>query len=127
MKPPRTLPIDKGPVTQETLRNHLDQVSKVLSNISHGTAFPPAPTAGQHTAISDPTMNVAGQKFIVTSPATPNTEFAINHTLGYIPTGWQYRGGSNPGVVYRSTTPWTATQIFLKETQGTNTFVIIIE
>lgn len=133
MKPPRTLPIDKDkPLSHETLKNHLDQISKALTNISVGTTAPgtagapAAPAAGTAVAVIDPDNNFAGHKVFATSPAAPNTEFAVAHPLKRIPVGFIYLGGSNAGIVYRGTSAWTNTQIFLKETQGTNVFTLLI-
>jgi len=113
-------------VNGESLRQHLDKVYKTLHRISFGAAPPPVPAVGTSVTIVDEDMNFDGQKVAATSPAIPNTEFAISHSLGRVPIGFTFLGGSNQGVVYRSTTPWTKTQIFLKETQGTNVFTILI-
>jgi len=130
MKPPRTLPIDRDGKghSPEAIKNHLDQISKVLSNISFGSNQPPStpPAPGGAVRLTDADSNFEGDKLFVTSPAAPNTEFAVNHNLGRIPFGFIFMGGSNQGHVYKGTTPWTKTQIFLKETQGTNGFSILV-
>lgn len=130
MKPPMT-PHDlvkSGKLDNESLRQHLDKVYNTLTNISFGsTKVSAAPAPGGSTTVKDADMNFDGQKVVATSPAVPNTEFAIPHSLGRVPMGFVYLGGSNPGVVYISNvTPWSATQVFLKETQGGNTFTILL-
>lgn len=123
MKPPRS------PDSDNTvgLRQHLDKVNKTLSNISFGATVPTtSPPVGTAVAIVDQDNNVDAHKVIATSPAAPNTEFAVNHSLGRVPMGMLYLGGSNPGMVYKGATPWTATQIFLKESVGSNTFLLLI-
>lgn len=123
MKPPRT-PDEHSP---QSIKQHLDKVNKALSNISFGSsAVPSAPAPGAATRMVDADSNFEGDKLTVTSTAAPNTEFAVNHNLRRVPAGFLFLGGSNPGHVYRGTTSWTATQIFLKETQGSNTFVILV-
>lgn len=61
-----------------------------------------------------------------TSPAAPNTEFAVTHNLGRIPSGCITVQTSNGGVIYKSGTAWTKTQVFLKSTTGTNEVVLMI-
>ena len=128
MKPPRTLPVDAPhrANSHEAVKNHLDQISKTLSNISFGSSIVAAPAAGAATRMVDPDSNMEGDKLTVTSPVAPNTEFAVAHNLGRIPTGFIFMGGTNQGQVFRGASAWTKTQIFLKETQGSNTFVIMV-
>lgn len=125
MKPPRK----PDAMTAKGIQQHLEQVNKVLSNISVGNTSQlglVAPAPGNSTRIIDQDRNIAGDKFVATSPAAPNTEFSISHNLGRIPHGFIYLGGSNQGQVYKGVTSWTATQVFLKETQGSNTFFILL-
>lgn len=113
--------------TPEAIARHLDEINKTLTNISFGgSAQGTAPAVGQSRAVVDGDMNFDGHKIIATSPAAPNTEFAVAHPLGRIPAGFVFLGGSNPGHVYRGATAWTKTQIFLKESQGSNTFQLLI-
>lgn len=123
MKPPRT-PDDHGP---KAIKEHLEKVNKTLSNISFGSSVPlSSPAPGGSVALIDADSNMEGHKVYAVSPAAPNTEFAVPHSLGRVPMGFIYMGGSNQGLVYKGATPWTATQIFLKETQGSNGFILFI-
>lgn len=45
-----------------------------------------------------------------------NTDLAINHTLGYVPTGYMRHGGTNTGNLIDGKTPWTKTTIYLQAT-----------
>jgi hypothetical protein len=135
MKPPRRTSIEisaiptraiVSPGVPQGVQDHLDRINKTLSNISFGSSMPSAPAVGQSKRVIDPESNFEGDKFIVTSPAASNTEFAISHNLGRIPNGFLFLGGTNQGVVYRSITPWTKTQAFFKETQGSNVVTILI-
>lgn len=130
MKPPMT-PHDlikrDGTVNAESLRQHLDKLYNSLHAISVGHTVPAsAPAAGTGTTITEPGMNIDGQKIVATSTAIPNTDFTINHSLGRVPVGFHYLGGSNQGVVYRGSAAWTSTTVTLRETQGTNTFTMIL-
>jgi hypothetical protein len=111
------------------LVEHLEQVNKTLSSISFGNttlSTLSTPAVGASSRILDADRNIEGDKFIATSPAAPNTEFTVNHSLGRVPHGFIYLGGSNPGTVYRGASAWSSTQVFFKETQGSNTFVFIL-
>ena len=56
----------------------------------------------------DPTQNMNAWKASGTTPATANTEFAIPHHLKYVPLTILGADTNNGGVLYRSTTAWTA-------------------
>jgi hypothetical protein len=61
--------------------------------------------------------NIQGNWFIVTTPGTPNTDFVVNHNLGYIPVGVLVMGKGASVDVYNSpTTVGTPTQITLRAT-----------
>lgn len=49
-----------------------------------------------------------------TSSATPDAENTVAHTLGKVPTGFIVYSLDKAGVVYRSGTAFTATNIYLK-------------
>jgi hypothetical protein len=114
------------------LKRHLEQLNKVVSNISlgytptGGAGTPPAPAPGNSVQLKEPNLNMDGQKILATAPVTPNTEFAVAHNLGRVPQGFIFLGGSNSGAIYRGTTPWTATQVFLKDTGGSNVFYMLL-
>lgn len=50
----------------------------------------------------------------VTTPGGADTEFALTHNLNRVPEGWILVSIDKAGIVYKSTTAWTTTQIFLK-------------
>lgn len=121
--------MDKGPTTAHAMKNHLDQISKVLSNISFGSSTPEskaviAPTPGNATAIIDNDSNMEGNKFMVSFPVAPNTDITIQHNLGRIPVGWIPLRLTNPGQIYIGSVGPTATTITLRETQGSQMAIL---
>lgn len=108
---------------EERVRYILDIMAKMLAgNISYGAVKGSDPTANQQVD-----QNIEGWKAFVTSPFTPNTEFAVPHGLGRVPIGFHVFQRSNQGVVYNSTgTPWNSSNIYLMETQGSNGLQLFI-
>lgn len=73
--------------------------------------------------------NVAGQFQQFTSHATPDTEFAVAHTLGSVPVGYLLLWQSKAGQFYQGPstgTAWTATNIYLKNTVASVTASIFL-
>jgi hypothetical protein len=72
------------------------------------------------TALSDGTAysgNCNGQWVNVQTPSTPNTEFAIPHTLNRIPSYFTHVNTDVAAQVYQlpdTGTTWTATNIYVK-------------
>lgn len=64
----------------------------------------------------------------VTTDATPDTETAVAHTLGKVPTGYILIGKDLAGDVYTSTggTAWTTTNIYVKCTVASVTVKLIV-
>lgn len=81
----------------ETSKDFMDNVHKALSG---------------NLTLSE---NVRGAALsgIITN-ATANTEFAVEHNLGVIPTGYIVTKKSAAGDIYTGSTAWTTTQIYLK-------------
>jgi hypothetical protein len=114
MKPQRTLVITPS----------LDNLAFWLQN--HATVLSGRVSFGSSMSNADPDRNIHCFKATGTTPATANTEFAITHNFGQIPNtlvGWDTNNG---GVLYRSTTPWTKTQVFLKCTTASAAFNVIL-
>lgn len=112
MKPPRT----PDSSSDSGIREHLEKVSKVLSNISFGTTLDNA----------DKGKNIDCWKASGTAPVTPNTEFSVAHGLGRVPITLAGQDTNNGGVIYRSTTAWTKTAIFLKCTVASSVYNIVV-
>lgn len=49
-----------------------------------------------------------------TSSGTPDAENTVAHTLGKVPTGFIVYSINKGAVVYKGTTAWTSTNIYLK-------------
>lgn len=59
--------------------------------------------------------NIKGKWVEFTSHVTPDTEFTVTHDLGQIPTGFLDVGYKDKaGVLYRGSTTWTTSSIYLK-------------
>jgi hypothetical protein len=119
VKPPRSLGLQQ---TWEAVQRHLEIVSKTLSNISFGTTV----------NNTDPDMNMQCWKATGTTPASPNTEFAVTHNLKHVPIGFMIVSTNKAAHIYKSTTAWTAAttstmgSIFLKCDTATVAFAIVI-
>lgn len=50
----------------------------------------------------------------VTSHATPNSEFSVEHGLAYVPSGRIIIDQDKAGSVYKGTTAWDESKIYLK-------------
>ena len=109
MRPTRSFGSENNP----ELRNH----ARILAgNISFGLSN------------TDPAKNVAGYHAQnVTTPASANTEFTITHNLGYIPQRFWVTNINANATIYQSTTPWTATAIYLKCSGSSTTVSLFID
>lgn len=64
-------------------------------------------------------LNIKGFWVSIITPGGANTEFTINHNLGYIPTGIHIISIDQPSIIYASRkVQWTTKQIFLKANVG---------
>jgi hypothetical protein len=106
MRPTRAnMPVDAQ------LRN----VRRVLTNISFGQGN------------TDQNKNILGwDSGNITTPATANTAFTVNHSLGYVPTRFQVHYNNSAGVVYDSGTAWTTSTISLKCSAASATIRVFI-
>lgn len=112
MKPPR-VPDSLEPMG---IDKHLQTVSKVLSNISFGSDM-------NNKSLD---RNVNCWKASGVAPGAANTEFTITHGLGRIPLTLGGYDTNNGGVIYRSATAWTKTQVFLKCTVASSAYNLVI-
>lgn len=62
-----------------------------------------------------------------TSSATPDTEEAIAHTLGRIPTYFQVGDINKAGIVYRGPTTFTKTHVYLKTSVASAAVKVILQ
>jgi hypothetical protein len=94
-------------ITRNALKDHnkelLDQIITYgVNSIDFGS-----PAVGP--------QNVKGFWFTVVSPVVANTEFTVNHNLGYIPSGLHViANDQDVSVKVSRKAQWTAKQIFLK-------------
>ncbi len=59
------------------------------------------------------------------TPGGANTEFAVTHTLGRVPVTF-FGHTDNGGVLYKGTTAWTKTTIFLKCTTASANYQLVV-
>jgi hypothetical protein len=85
-------------------------------NVSYGDTM----TNGQED------QNINAWKFQGTSPGAANAQFTLNHSLGRVPNTIVGQDTSNGGVIYRGTTPWSKTQIFVKCTAASSVYNLIV-
>jgi hypothetical protein len=77
---------------------------------------------------TDPAKNLVGSHAIaIVTPSTPNTEFSFVHNLGFIPTRFWVTSMSAAGQIYKSTTAWTTTTVYLKCTTASVTISLFID
>ncbi len=104
------------PETPDMLRRFAFQSSNVLgSNVSFGSTM----------SNTDQDQNMQCWKATGTSPVGADTEFPVPHLLGRVPITvfWLL---DRAGDIYRSTTAWTATTIYLKCSVSMAVYTIII-
>jgi hypothetical protein len=101
-----------GTESQQTVQNRVFGLAqKMNGGIDFGVSTQTGSTAGNQY-----TGNMNGQWANVTAPAAPNTEFAIPHTLGRIPSFYLYNI-DRAGILYQlpnTGTPWTNLNIYVK-------------
>jgi hypothetical protein len=102
-------------ITMDNIAEHLRDIKKLsMGNVSFG--------ATNDDKSAD--RNIECSKASGTSPAA-NTEFAVTHSLKRVPLTF-FGHTDNGGVLYKSTTAWNKTQIFLKCTTATANYQVFI-
>jgi hypothetical protein len=114
MKPQRTLV--QMPTSENKARMAEINATVLAGRISYGTSM----------ANGTPDQNLQVWKASGTTPATPNTNFTINHSLGFIPNTIVGQDTNNGGVLYRGTVAWSKTQVTLKCTTASAVFNVIL-
>ena len=103
-------------LTLNNLERWLENVSRAVSgNLTFGST----------TSNSDPELNIECSKAAGTTPGTVNTEFSVAHVLNRVPITF-FGHTDNGGVLYKSTTAWTKTQIFLKCTTASAHYSLVV-
>lgn len=73
--------------------------------------------------------NIAGEVQIITSDATPDTEFSVTHTLGSVPVGRIILYQDKAGSLYQGPstgTAWTDTTAYFKCDVASVTFAVFL-
>jgi hypothetical protein len=107
------------------LKDVLDRQHQILDGgINHGGLSNP----GNLQPLNQTNIggNVDNTHVVIQAPAGANTEFAVTHNLGRIPTGYHVVMRGNPSHLYVGPTAWTKTQIFLKADLANASFVLQI-
>lgn len=115
-------------ITQPLRLGDTNNHHKVLDDLYRATRGNLSFGTGPSNLINnnDKSQNIAGAWASVTSPGTPNTEFAVTHNLGHVPTGFDVKRKSASCDIYDGTTAWTDTQIFLKATVASVSLTLFI-
>lgn len=114
MRPPRLADMPDVP---KHVRDRLFYLMHVLTRrVTYGASF-------DNTSAD---QNIDHWKASGATPGVANTEFAVNHGLGRIPLGFQIVSVDKAAHLYKSTTAWTTTQIFLKCDVATVNYAIFI-
>lgn len=95
---------DKKIILKKLLQVLADWQFSVKSILDHGISF-------------QDNVDIASITF--TSSGTPDAENAVAHTLGKVPTGFLIYDLNKGAVVYKGTTAWTKTTIYLKVNTAT--------
>lgn len=115
MKAPRTLSFNP---TEGQTQYNLQMLGKVLAG---NVAF------GATTSNTDKDINISCYKATGITPGVANTEFSIIHSLRRIPIGFLVASVDQAATIYKSTTAWTNSTIYLKcSGVSVNYFVILI-
>jgi hypothetical protein len=110
----RTTPVNQIPGT-ESSHSLLNRIFGLSQQVNGGIDFGTSTQTGA-TPSQEYTGNLDGQWANVTAPVTPNTEFAIPHTLGRVPSFYFYNT-DRAAIVYQlptTGTPWTEQNIYVK-------------
>jgi hypothetical protein len=75
---------------------------------------------------NDKAGNLAGKYVVFTSNGVANTEDAVPHALGAIPTGYIVVNQNQSAVLYDGTTPWTKTIIYLKSSAASTLWTVLV-
>jgi len=103
-------------LTMDNIAENLRDIKKLsMGNVSFG--------ATNSNATAD--RNIECSKGSGTTPAGANTEFSVTHTLGRIPVTF-FGHTDNGGVLYKSTTAWSKTAIFLKCTTASANYQVVV-
>lgn len=72
------------------------------------------------------TDNIFGAWITYTANATPDTEDTIVHNLGLVPIGYLIVSVNNGAVIYKGSTTWTTTSMFLKSTKASTLVTMFV-
>lgn len=115
MKPRRTLQF-----TTPTMDNLVDWLQR------HGRVLDGNVSFGQ-TNVNKTNRDRNIDSFMANgaTPGVANTEFSVTHSLGRIPITF-FGHTDNGGVLYKSTTAWSKTAVFLKCTTVTANYQVVL-
>lgn len=85
-------------------RNFIEDLYKLINgrNISFGRN------------VNSGDQNIEGRMVEIANTGAANTQFTVNHNLGYVPSFYDVKYMSLATNIYDGGTAWTDTQIFLK-------------
>ena len=101
-------------------KNHTRWIERLARILNRNTSF----GATMHNTDQD--INLDIWKATGTTPGTANTQFAITHSLGRVPITIVGQDTNNGGLLYRGSTAWTKTTIYLKCTTASAAYHVIV-
>lgn len=94
---------------------------QIIGNVLAGNV-----SFGHTTNNTDSDINIDCFKATGTTPGTADTEFSITHDLGRIPIGFLVASVNLAAIIYKSTTAWTSTHVYLKCNVATVAYFVIL-
>jgi hypothetical protein len=75
---------------------------------------------------NDKAGNLAGKYVVFTSNGVANTEDAVLHALGAVPTGYIIVRQNQSAILYTGSTAWTKTTIYLKSSAASTLWTVMV-
>jgi hypothetical protein len=75
---------------------------------------------------NDKAGNLAGKYVVFTSNGVANTEDAVSHALGAVPTGYIIVRQDKASLLYTGSTAWTKTTIYLKSSVASTLWTVLV-
>jgi|HubBroStandDraft_5_1064220.scaffolds.fasta_scaffold866244_2 hypothetical protein len=108
-------------LSQSLTMENLSRWSEIISQAVGGKL-----SYGSTMGNADKDINLQVWKATGTSPATADTDFTINHSLGKVPVSIVGQDTTNGALLYRGSVPWTATTVTLRANKASSVYNVIL-
>jgi hypothetical protein len=103
--------------TLQNLTRWIELLAQALAgNVSYGSSM----------SNTDQDLNLLIWKATGITPGVANTDFTINHSLGFVPNTIVGQDTNNGGLLYRGSVAWTKTTVTLRCTTATAAYKVIL-